>query len=127
MGAIAHKLKRLKKEIIIWKKDRSKELRRAFKFDMQRIGEIDRTELDRTLREAEIEERRQAKERLEEQMEWEEMRWRQRSRELWLRKGDKNTKYFQTFAKGRRRTNKINKIVEKGKVLEGARAEEQVI
>ena len=59
-------------------------------------------------------------------MEWEEMRWRQRSRELWLQKGNKNTKYFQTFAKERRRTNKINKIVEKGKVLEGARAEEQV-
>lgn len=37
----------------------------------------------------------------------EERYWRQRSREQWLREGDKNTTYFHNFVKGRKIRNNI--------------------
>lgn len=36
--------------------------------------------------------------------------WRQRSKQLWLRSGDKNIKYFHASANTRRRTNQIHKL-----------------
>ena len=47
---------------------------------------------------------------LDELLHREEMMWRQRSRALWLRKGDKNTKYFQRKATWRRKKNSISKL-----------------
>lgn len=36
--------------------------------------------------------------------------WRQRSKQLWLQSGDKNTKYFHTAASARRQSNHIHKL-----------------
>ena len=40
----------------------------------------------------------------------EEMDWRQRFRQLWLKEGDANTRFFHLVANGRRRMNQILRI-----------------
>ncbi|WMV55749.1 hypothetical protein MTR67_049134 [Solanum verrucosum] len=41
----------------------------------------------------------------------EEIAWRQRSRTLWIKQGDKNTKFFQRMANAHKRFNHIDKLV----------------
>lgn len=36
--------------------------------------------------------------------------WRQRSKQLWLREGDQNNKYFHTATKTRRKANQISSL-----------------
>lgn len=43
-------------------------------------------------------------------LEQREIFWRQRSKQLWLHSGDKNSKYFHVSASARRRTNQINRL-----------------
>jgi exonuclease III len=45
-------------------------------------------------------------------MEEEDLKWRQRANEHWLSMGDKNTKYFHSCVKNRRKNNTINSIVD---------------
>ncbi|XP_031127667.1 uncharacterized protein LOC116029767 [Ipomoea triloba] len=40
----------------------------------------------------------------------EEIYWRQRSKQLWLKEGDSNTKYFHRFASHRRKTNHLQRL-----------------
>jgi hypothetical protein len=53
---------------------------------------------------------RAIKDQMDELLYQEEMMWLQRSRVSWLRKGDRNTKYFHQHAKWRARKNKIRKL-----------------
>jgi hypothetical protein len=54
----------------------------------------------------------------------EELHWRQRSRMVWLEAGDKNTKFFHTFANQRQRTNGIQGL--RDEANEWCTAENQV-
>ena len=38
--------------------------------------------------------------------------WKQRSKCQWLEEGDRNTRYFHTVAKSRRRNNKVERILD---------------
>ena len=48
----------------------------------------------------------------------EEVSWRQKSRELWLKGGDKNTGYFHKMANAHRRSNCLRKISINDKMIE---------
>ena len=47
----------------------------------------------------------------------EEISWRQKSRELWLKKGDKNSKFFHKMVNAQRRKNFLASIIVDGRKL----------
>ena len=47
----------------------------------------------------------------------EEVFWRQKSREIWLKEGDKNTKFFHQMENAHRRRNQLNRIKVHGRCL----------
>jgi len=47
----------------------------------------------------------------EEHLKNEELAWRQRSRALWLKEGDKNTKFFHKVANAHKRSNNIAQLM----------------
>ena len=53
-------------------------------------------------------------EELERTLLLEEISWRQKSREIWLREGGKNTKYFHRLANSHRRSNSISSLLING-------------
>jgi len=55
---------------------------------------------------------------LEELAKNEESRWRQKSRVLWLKQGDNNTRFFQRMATSHRRNNTIERQIDKGEIVE---------
>ena len=66
----------------------------------------------------EKEDRTMAKEEYKSWAVLEEISWRQKSRELWLKDGDKNTGYFHKMANAHRRSNCLRRIRINGKMIE---------
>lgn len=48
----------------------------------------------------------------------EEVAWRQKSRSLWLKKGDRSTKFFHKVATAHKRFNNINQLMVQGELTE---------
>jgi hypothetical protein len=55
---------------------------------------------------------RKLQEEVNKLLEHEDLKWRQRAKEHWLKMGDKNTKYFHSCVKARRKNNSIYSIVD---------------
>ena len=104
---VASKLKALKMDLKIWNDEEFGSLDARQASLLATIKMLDELEEDRTLIESEMTQRDQAKSDYEKTMLMEEICWRQKSRSLWLKEGDKNTKYFHQIANSHRRKNSI--------------------
>ena len=84
---------------------------------LNRISFWDDVEKDKVLSLEEAEKREKAREDFKEWVDLEEVSWRQKSREIWLKEGDRNTGFFHRMANSHRRRNSINSICINGRRL----------
>ncbi|RVX00494.1 LINE-1 reverse transcriptase-like [Vitis vinifera] len=77
----------------------------------------DGVESERSLSIAETKQKKEAKDAFYKWVLMEEVHWRQKSRELWLKKGDRNTGYFHRMANAHRRNNSLDRIMINGELL----------
>ena len=77
---------------------------------LAKIRELDDVEDMRGLKDSEMQDRRQWRLVVAAEDKKEEMDWSQRSRQLWLKEGDANTRFFHLAANERRRVNQITRI-----------------
>ena len=114
----AAKLKALKGILKSWNMEVFGKVEVKKKEVLQRVSSWDDLEKQRELVLEEREERTMAKEEYKSWAVMEEISWRQKSRELWLKDGDKNTGYFHKMANAHRRSNCLRKISINGKMIE---------
>ena len=81
------------------------------------LREFDAIEESRALGSEEISKKGEVSRELEACLLMEEVSWRQKSRILWLKKGDKCTKYFHSMANSHRRYNSIDSLMIEGNYL----------
>ena len=77
---------------------------------LDKVSYWDNQEQLRALNEQELEAREEAREEFKKWALMEETSWRQKSREIWLKEGDKNTGFFHKMANSNRRRNCLKKI-----------------
>ncbi|RVW43464.1 Transposon TX1 uncharacterized 149 kDa protein [Vitis vinifera] len=68
-------------------------------------------------RELKLSRKKEAKDAFQKWVLLEEVHWRQKSRELWLKEGDRNTGYFHRMANAHRRNNSLDRIMINGEWL----------
>ncbi|RVX19160.1 hypothetical protein CK203_008802 [Vitis vinifera] len=114
---IAEKFKALKKDLKIWNKEvvGNVSSNRVEAFSCLQCWEA--KENDNPLTLGDMEAKNLAIENYKKWALLEETSWRQKSREIWLREGDKNTKYFHKMANARARRNFLSKIRVNGVTL----------
>jgi hypothetical protein len=112
------KLKALKRDLKMWNRDVFGDLNFRKAAHLQELSSLD--ELDeRGIMDGEGKERKLSVSReLDHLIELEEMSWRQKSRALWLKEGDRCTKFFHKVANSNRRNNSISSLELEGAVVE---------
>ena len=114
---LASKLKALKGILKVWNEEVFGKVELKRKEALSRISFWDEVEKDKELSLAEAKEREKAREIYKEWVDLEEVLWRQKSREIWLKEGDRNTGFFHRMANSHRRRNSISSIRINGRNL----------
>ena len=107
---LSEKLKALKACLQIWNREVFGNMNARKESTLKQMMFWDSIEGDRVLTAEEQNLKKQALEEYEKWVIMEETSWRQKSRELWLREGDKNTGYFHKMANAHKRVNSMVKI-----------------
>ena len=107
---LAEKLKALKAILKLWNKDVFGQVDVNKKVALDKVIFWDGQEKIRPLSLEELEARKVAKGDFEKWALMEEVSWRQKSREVWLREGDRNTGFFHKMANSHSRRNCLSKI-----------------
>jgi hypothetical protein len=117
---LAQKLKALKGDLKVWNKQvfgdvgiKRQQLECKLQF-------LDGKESESSLSDEERLRREECKIELEKVVHMEEVSWRQKSRVLWLKEGDNNTKFFHKMANSHRRYNYMERVEVDGAVYEEA-------
>ena len=111
---LASKLKALKEDLKVWNRDVFGDVNlKQFQL-MAELTHLDEKEECRGLSSAEHESRKAVLVELDGLAHLEETSWRQKSRVLWLREGDNNTKYFHKVANSNRQRNYMDRVEVEG-------------
>ena len=114
---LASKLKALKGILKTWNKEVFGRVDQNKKEALSIISFWDDVEKEKELSLEEAEKREKAREDYKEWVDLEEVSWRQKSREIWLKEGDRNTGFFQRMANSHRRRNSFSSISINGRRL----------
>ena len=112
------KLKALKGILKAWNREVSGKVETNKEDALRRVTFWDDLEKERGLDLEEVEERAKARVDFKSWALLEEISWRQKSRETWLKEGDKNTRFFHRMANAHRRTNFFKSICINGRKLD---------
>uniref|UniRef100_A0A0V0IG31 Putative ovule protein n=1 Tax=Solanum chacoense TaxID=4108 RepID=A0A0V0IG31_SOLCH len=110
---LSSKLKMTKTKLKDWSKNFSEAAHRKNCL-LEELAELDRIQNDRILNDEEMVIKTTTLVELEVLAKYEEASWRQKSRVLWLKQGDKNTRFFQRQATAHRKYNTIDRLVVRG-------------
>ena len=87
---------------------------------LEELQSIDKKEESQRLSEEDFAKRLELKDLFESKVREEEIKWKQRSRCRWPKEGDKNTKFFHSFASTRMRANRVDHLM-----VDGTRVEDR--
>lgn len=108
---LMQKLKSLKKDTTRWNRDNFGKLEAQKDKLLGDLAILEQSVEGRLVTKNERERSLHLKLKLQEIAKIEEISWRQKSRYLWLKGGDKNTKFFQKIENSHRRINHIDKLL----------------
>ncbi|KAK4594003.1 hypothetical protein RGQ29_017898 [Quercus rubra] len=114
----AKKLKALKEDIIQWNRLEFGHVSRKKTQLLETLKLLNAKEGEFGLSDAETCERAMARSEVENLLSLEEISWRQKSRMLWIKEGDNNTKFFYKMANSRKRFNHLSFLEVDGVIYE---------